>query len=184
MIPENIESSHAKYHYYKYLWRKDSAGASAHTLRWLPASSRCLWDTSQQLTRAVKRRLSLRWESRSLPSYSNLGDKQTPEQDLSLFHIGWYSWVNLVVPKNWAAYFSAISGRKFDLTTVLRLCWNIEWRGRGFIASGPFFSLLLMRKTTGNIEKHFRPRNKRLSFLERLDWPNCTNIKGGQWIRI
>ena len=29
----------------------------------------------------------------------------------------WYSWVNLVVPKNWAAYFSAISGRKFDLTT-------------------------------------------------------------------
>ena len=59
-----------------------------------------------------------------------------------------HSWVNLVVPKNWGAYFSAISGRKFDLTTVLRSCWHIEWRRRGFIASGPFFSLLLMRETT------------------------------------
>ena len=54
-----------------------------------------------------------------------------------------YSWVNLVVPKNWVAYFSAISGRKFDLTTVLRSCWLIEWRKRGFIASGSFFSLFL-----------------------------------------
>ena len=49
-----------------------------------------------------------------------------------------YRWVNLVVPKNWGAYFSAISGRKFDLTTVLRSCWHIEWRRRGFITSGCF----------------------------------------------
>ena len=48
-----------------------------------------------------------------------------------------YSWVNLVVPKNWVAYFSAISGQKFDLTTVLRSCWPIEWHRRSFIASGP-----------------------------------------------
>ena len=81
-------TTHTTYNY-EYIWRKDNV-ASAHTLRWLPASSGCLWDTSQQLTRAVKRRLSLRWESRSLPSYSNLGDKQTPEQGLSLFHIAWY----------------------------------------------------------------------------------------------
>ena len=53
-----------------------------------------------------------------------------------------YSWINLVVPKNWA-YFSAISGRKFDQTTVLRSCWHKERRRRGFIASGPFFSLFL-----------------------------------------
>ena len=60
-----------------------------------------------------------------------------------------YSWVNLVVPKNWAAYFSAITGRKFDLTTVLRSRWPIEWRRRGFIAPfSHFFSLLLMKKTT------------------------------------
>ena len=59
-----------------------------------------------------------------------------------------YSWVNQVCPKNWGAYFSAISGRKFDLTTVLRSCWPTEWHRRGFIASDPFFSLLLMRKTT------------------------------------
>ena len=63
-----------------------------------------------------------------------------------------YSWVNLVVPKNWAAYFSAISGRKFDLTTVLRSCWPIEWRRRGFIASGPFFSLFL---TFAHEKNHF-----------------------------
>ena len=51
-----------------------------------------------------------------------------------------YSWINLVVPKKWAAYFSAISGRKFDLTTVLRSCWHIEWRRRGFIFFLPFGS--------------------------------------------
>ena len=51
-----------------------------------------------------------------------------------------YSWVNLVVPKSWVAYFSAISGRKFDLTTVLRSCWPKEWRRRGLIASGPFLA--------------------------------------------
>ena len=63
-----------------------------------------------------------------------------------------YSWVNLVVPKNWAAYFSAISGQKFDLATVLRSCWPIEWRRRGFIASGPFFSLFL---TFAHEKNHF-----------------------------
>ena len=44
-----------------------------------------------------------------------------------------YIWVNVVVPKNWAAYFSAISRRKFDLTTVLRSCWPQKWRRRGLI---------------------------------------------------
>ena len=63
-----------------------------------------------------------------------------------------YSWVNLVVPKNWVAYFSAISGRKLDLTTVLRSCWPREWRRRGFLASGPFFSLFL---TFAHEKNHF-----------------------------
>ena len=63
-----------------------------------------------------------------------------------------YSWVNLVVPKNWAAYFSAISGQKIDLTTVLRSCWPIEWRKRGFIASGPFSSFFL---TFAHEKNHF-----------------------------
>ena len=63
-----------------------------------------------------------------------------------------YSWVNLVVPKNWVAYFSAISGQKFDLKTVLRSCWHIEWRRRGFIASGPFFSPFL---TFAHEKNHF-----------------------------
>ena len=67
---------------------------------------------------------------------------------LNKFYSFRYSWVNLVIPKNWAAYFSAISGRKFDLAVVLRSCWPIEWHRRGFIASVPFFSLLIMRKTT------------------------------------
>ena len=62
------------------------------------------------------------------------------------------SWVNLVVPKNWVAYFSAISGRKLDLTTVLRSCWPREWRRRGFLASGPFFSLFL---TFAHEKNHF-----------------------------
>ena len=57
-----------------------------------------------------------------------------------------YSWVNQVCPKNWGAYFSAISRRKFDLTAALRWCWPIEWGRRGFIASGPFFSLFLVWK--------------------------------------
>ena len=63
-----------------------------------------------------------------------------------------YSWVNLVVPKNWVAYFLAISGRKLDLTTVLRSCWPREWRRRGFLASGPFFSLFL---TFAHEKNHF-----------------------------
>ena len=68
------------------------------------------------------------------------------------FMIMTYSWVNLVVPKNWVAYFSAISGRKLDLTTVLRSCWPREWRRRGFLASGPFFSLFL---TFAHEKNHF-----------------------------
>ena len=63
-----------------------------------------------------------------------------------------HSWVNLVVPKNWGAYFSALSGRKFDLKTVLTSCWHIEWRRRGFIASGPFFSRFL---TFAHEKNHF-----------------------------
>ena len=46
-----------------------------------------------------------------------------------------YSWVNLVCPKIEGGYFSALSGRKFDLTTVLRSCWPLKWRRRGFITS-------------------------------------------------
>ena len=50
------------------------------------------------------------------------------------------------------SYFSAISGQKFDLTTVLRSCWPIEWHRRGFIASSPFFSLFL---TFAHEKNHF-----------------------------
>ena len=46
-----------------------------------------------------------------------------------------YSWVNLVCPRIEGGYFSAISGQKFYLTTVLRSCWPLEWRRRGFITS-------------------------------------------------
>ena len=46
-------------------------------------------------------------------------------------------------------------GRKFGLTSVLRLCWPIEWRRRGFIASGPFFSFFLMRKPLSSGPKWF-----------------------------
>ena len=54
-----------------------------------------------------------------------------------------YSWVNLVVPKNWGAYFSAISGRKFDLTTVLRSCLPQKWRRRGLITIFVTFVMFL-----------------------------------------
>ena len=47
----------------------------------------------------------------------NLWQRNWMLQPLGKF-FGPYSWVNLVVPKNWGAYFSAISGQKFDLTTV------------------------------------------------------------------
>ena len=46
-----------------------------------------------------------------------------------------YSWVNLVCPRIEGGYFSAISGQKFYLTTVLRSCWPLEWRMRDFITS-------------------------------------------------
>ena len=45
--------------------------------------------------------------------------------------------------KKWGAYFSAISGRKFDLTTVLRLYWPLKWRRRGFITISVTFVLFL-----------------------------------------
>ena len=58
------------------------------------------------------------------------------------------SWVNLVYPKIEGAYFLVISGREFDLTTVLGPCWPPEWRRRGFITSGclkrkPAFMIIL-----------------------------------------
>ena len=54
-----------------------------------------------------------------------------------------YSCVNVVLTKNWGPYFSAISGLKFDLTTVLRPCWPLKWRRRGFITLSVTFVLFL-----------------------------------------
>ena len=77
-----------------------------------------------------------------------------------------YSWVNLVVPKNWAVYFSAISGRKFDLTTVLRSCWPLgHWK-------------CLNREGRKGQFRVKVASSSLLSFLERLDWPNCTQRQG------